>query len=81
MVIKTSKVVLIEVRIVFMFFFLSFINAGPRAAPPREISFSIFLLVDVGVDVEAMNNDAVVLLIGFMPVASQRSRPRAVPEK
>jgi hypothetical protein len=62
--------------------FLPFIyQRGPRAAPLREISFSIFLLVDVGVDVEAMNNGAVVLLIGFTPVESQRSGPRAVPEK
>jgi hypothetical protein len=35
----------------------------------------------LGVDVEAMNNGAVVLLIDFMPVESQRSGPRAVPEK
>jgi hypothetical protein len=64
-----------------MFFFPFIYQGGPRAAPLREISFSIFLLVDVGVDVEAMNNDAVVLLFDFMPVESQRSRPRAVPEK
>jgi len=28
-----------------------------------------------------MNNDAVGLLIGFIPVESQRSGPRAAPEK
>jgi hypothetical protein len=64
-----------------MFFFLSFIKARRGAAPLCEISFSVFLLVDVGVDVETMNNGAVVLLIDFTPVESQRSGPRAVPEK
>jgi hypothetical protein len=62
-----------------MFFFLSFIKAGRGRL--RCVRFLFILLVDVGVDVEAMNNGAVVLLIDFMPVESQRSGPRAVPEK
>jgi hypothetical protein len=64
-----------------MFFFLSFINAGRERRHGVRFLSLYFCRVDVGVDVEAMNNGAVVLLIDFMPVESQRSGPRAVPEK
>jgi hypothetical protein len=64
-----------------MFFFLSFISAGRGRRHGVRFLSLYFCRVDVGVDVEAMNNGAVVLLIGFTPVESQRSGARASPEK